>query len=286
MKKFLLSAVSLAVLSGSALSADLPSRKAPILPPPPPPPMWTGFYAGLNLGGGWSAGNGNGNAWNLYGMNGGVTNNIGSGVIGGGQIGYNYQISSLALGGMGAVIGAEADFQGTSMSSSTNHWGFIPSTVTTTTPGTVAPGVTTTGTTYTPYAYNTGKALNWFGTIRGRIGLTIIPTLLVYGTGGFAYGDVSRTNGGLYGNNYNTTQTGWTAGGGAEWMFLPNWSAKAEYLYTDLSGSGSNNNWWNAGAWNSGLGLNSVNNHTRWNTVRAGVNYHFNWDSAPVVARY
>ena len=38
MKKILLSAVSLVVLTGSALAADLPSRKAPVLPPPPPPP--------------------------------------------------------------------------------------------------------------------------------------------------------------------------------------------------------------------------------------------------------
>ncbi len=103
MKKILLSAVSLAILSGSALAADLPSRKAPVAPPPPPPPMWTGFYAGLNLGGGWSGGNGNSNAYNLDGLNGGITNNIGSngnsgGVIGGAQIGYNYQINSLGHG--------------------------------------------------------------------------------------------------------------------------------------------------------------------------------------------
>ena len=72
MKKILLSAVSLAVLSSAALAADLPSRKAPVAPPPPPPPMWTGFYAGLNLGGGWGAGNGNSSAYNLDGLNGGI----------------------------------------------------------------------------------------------------------------------------------------------------------------------------------------------------------------------
>jgi outer membrane immunogenic protein len=136
------------------------------------------------------------------------------------------------------------------------------------------------------YGNRTGVSVPWFGTVRGRIGLTVMPTLLIYGTGGFAYADVSR-NGGLLGwNNGSTTQTGWTAGGGAEWMFMPNWSAKVEYLYTDVSGGGSNNNWWNVGAGNSGLGLNSVNNHTRWNTVRAGVNYHFNWGAVPVVAKY
>ena len=269
MKKILLSAVSLAVLTGSALAADLPSRKAaPVLPPPPPPPMWTGFYAGLNIGGGWDAGNGNGNAWNLYGMNGGVTNAMSGGVIGGGQIGYNYQISSLALGGMGALIGAEADFQGTSMGSSTgSQYGYL------------ANINRNNQLVYVPGWVGGGTSIPWFGTVRGRLGLTVMPTLLIYGTGGFAYADVQRGNGGWNGNQ-SATQTGWTAGGGAEWMFMPNWSAKAEYLYTDVSGG--NSGWGN----NLGISLNSVNNHTRWNTVRAGVNYHFNWGAAPVVAKY
>ena len=271
MKKLLLSAVALAAMTASALAADLPSRKAApaYVPPPPPPPMWTGFYAGLNIGGGWDAGNGNSNAWNLYGMNGGVTNGMSGGVIGGGQVGYNYQLNGLggagSLGGMGLLVGAEADFQGSSMGSNGNGGNYYY---------------------FGNYGSRTGVSVPWFGTVRGRLGLTVMPTLLIYGTGGFAYADVSR-NGGLLGwNNGSTTQTGWTAGGGAEWMFMPNWSAKAEYLYTDVSGSGTNNNWANFGAWNSGLGINSVNNHTRWNTVRAGVNYHFNWGAAPVVAKY
>ena len=62
MKKilFAVSAVALALSAGSAMAADLPSRKeAPVyVPPPPPPPMWTGFYAGLNIGGGWGDNNG------------------------------------------------------------------------------------------------------------------------------------------------------------------------------------------------------------------------------------
>jgi outer membrane immunogenic protein len=271
MKKILLSAVSLAVLTGSALAADLPSRKAPVVAPPPPP-MWTGFYAGVNLGGGWGAGGGNGNMWNLDGMNGGITNNIGGsggsgGFIGGGQIGYNYQVSSLAMGGMGALIGAEADIQGTSMGSTSGsrRYGYLANIGNN---GTVG---------YVPGWVGGGVNVPWFGTVRGRLGLTVMPTLLIYGTGGFAYGEVQR-NGGW--NSNSATQTGWTAGGGAEWMFMPNWSTKVEYLYTDISGGNTNtfNNW--------GTSLNNVNNHTRWNTVRAGVNYHFNWGAAPVVAKY
>ncbi len=269
MKKILLSAVSLAVLSGSALAADLPSRKAPVAPPPPPAPLWTGFYAGLNLGGGWSGGNGNANAYNLGGANGGITNNIGGGVIGGVQVGYNYQLNNLAGGALsGVVIGAEADFQGTSMSHSANGIGFLP-----------AAGTWPNYTGYAPYWRNGGASLPWYGTVRGRIGYSVMPTLLVYGTGGFAYGDTTRTTG--YGQSVSATQTGWTAGGGVEWMFMPNWSTKVEYLYTDISGGNSNSY-----GWNVGTSLNNVNNHTRWNTVRAGVNYHFNWAAAPVVAAF
>ncbi|MGA9826621.1 MAG: porin family protein, partial [Methylocystis sp.] len=58
---FTVSAIALAISAGSAIAADLPSRKeAPVyVPPPPPPPLWTGFYAGLNIGGGWSSNGGN-----------------------------------------------------------------------------------------------------------------------------------------------------------------------------------------------------------------------------------
>jgi outer membrane immunogenic protein len=133
MKNLLAStAIALALAAGSAFAADLPSRKeAPVyVPPPPPPPMWTGFYGGLNIGGGWSA-NSNNNSYlpyadTTYGIGstpfpgaspnlfflpgGGQTNSNTGGVVGGGQVGYNYQINQF-------VIGAETDFQGTSMGS-------------------------------------------------------------------------------------------------------------------------------------------------------------------------
>ena len=61
---------------------------------------------------------------------------------------------------------------------------------------------------------------------------------------------------------------------------MPNWSAKLEYLYSDISGGNDN-------GFNAGIGINNVNNHTRWNTVRAGMNYHFNLVApAPVLAKY
>lgn len=275
--KTALSVIALAGLlaAGAAHGADLPYRKAP--PPPayiPPPPLmtWTGFYAGLNLGGGWQdatssnvwnpawawGGPGWDHGWNGWGPGWGWSgNNSGGsgGVVGGGQLGYNYQFSPWL------VVGVETDFQGTSIgsngASNWQGWGG---------------GVDT-------------ARINWFGTVRGRAGITFpgMPGLLIYGTGGFAYGDVQRN---FWWSNNSVVQTGWTAGGGAEWMFLPNWSVKGEYLYTELSGN--QQNFW----WNPGWSLNNINNRTRFHTVRAGVNYHFNLFgaaapfAAPVAARY
>ena len=72
-------------------------------------------------------------------------------------------------------------------------------------------------------AINGGNlVLDYIGTVRGRAGRLSTPTLLVYGTAGFAYGGVSAWS-------QTNIRSGWTAGGGLEWMFAPNWSAKVEY---------------------------------------------------------
>ncbi len=107
--------------------------------------------------------------------------------------------------------------------------------------------------------------------MRGRAGWLFTPTLLVYGTAGFAYGGVQAWS-------YTNTRTGWTAGGGLEWMFAPRWSAKVEYLYADLDSGGTTGGF----GWNWGYHF-----HPQLNIVRAGVNYHFNWaEPAPVLAKY
>ena len=118
MKNLLAStAIALALAAGSAMAADLPSRKeAPVyVPPPPPPPMWTGFYVGLNIGGGWDANSGKSGASAYYdptypigaipntavgpnlfflpGSGNTLGNNTG-GVVGGGQIGYDFQFGN------------------------------------------------------------------------------------------------------------------------------------------------------------------------------------------------
>jgi outer membrane immunogenic protein len=138
----------------------------------------------------------------------------------------------------------------------------------------------------------------WFGTFRGRVGVLADPTLLLYGTGGLAYGNFSfssqatsvgqtyrgatgTTTSPLNGTATNTvgpglsdstTRVGFAVGAGAEKKFTRNWSAKLEYLYLDL---GSN-------TFLSGTGsATRVSLHD--NIIRAGVNYQFD---APVVAKY
>jgi outer membrane immunogenic protein len=262
-------AVAMAMAAGAAQAADLPSRKGPppVYLPPPPVFSWTGFYVGVNLGGGWRDTNNNNNNWAPFvdpatgavlfvpSWNGG--NNNSGGVVGGGQIGYNFQFSPWL------VVGVETDFQGTSIGSggNNNNWGWG-----------LGLGLGNGG---------HEARLPWFGTVRGRLGVTPLdPHFLIYGTGGFAYGELQTT--GIW-NTFNRTGTGWTAGGGIEWAFLPNWSAKVEYLYTDLSNFQNNDSWGGCG----GLFGQGCNRHYRFNTVRAGLNYHFNFSSpAPVVAKY
>ncbi len=281
MKMTAAAGLALALVGGSAFAADLPSRKAaPVYAPPAPAFSWNGLYGGVNIGYGWSAssfesgslaypGTAIGSAWN-------GSNDI-NGVLGGGQIGYNYQISPWL------VVGVEADIQAADINSQSNVAvaGFPASSARST-------------------SINSAKSVDWFGTVRGRVGVTLpsMPNLLVYGTGGFAYGDVNHTlsiadaspAAVVIGRaNYFDTATGWTAGGGVEWSpaAFPAWSVKVEYLYTDLGST-------NLGA----LGTLSApasaspfvathSSPTRFNTIRAGLNWHFNpFASAPVLAKF
>ena len=304
---FAATAMALIISAGSAVAADLPSRKeAPVYVPPPPPPLWTGFYVGLNAGGTF------GGSQSVTTTGGPISNNslypAGSsavanglgvasnyvlpvnngGFIGGGQIGYNYQIQQF-------VIGLEADIQGVAGSSSS------------------ASAVT--GASLAPYGFpaksyvaggSVTKSLGYLGTVRGRIGYLFTPTLLFYGTGGLAYGGANLSNSYfaqeslgpsvyppvLGSSYYSDTLVGWTAGAGVEWMFLPNWSAKVEYLYYDIgtvTTHGSLLVQSNSTAAGASWGIAGQNTSAKFDghIVRAGVNYHFNWGApAPVVAKY
>jgi outer membrane immunogenic protein len=273
--------------------------------------MWTGFYVGLNAGYGWDA------SPNVYTSAAGTKADIESifvvpppyiaadalsatsvasaranGFIGGGQAGYNYQW------GNNFVVGLEADIQGAGIR---GRGGFL---------GLGSASVDFEGATFTDNVVSTvehRKTVDWLGTVRGRLGYLVTPTLLAFATGGLAYGGVTadttiaqswagndlgpllQTTGGA--GHYSNTRVGWTVGGGLEWMFAPNISVKAEYLYYDLGsatwGSGpASTSFTSPGA---GTFVDSIvlQSRTRFDghIARAGVNYHFNW-GAPVVAGY
>jgi outer membrane immunogenic protein len=307
MKKALSVAALALAMTGSALAADLPHYKAPPPPPPPPPPLWTGFYVGLNAGGTWANSNsirtvaapipvanpginpaafgplaaalaGSASSYLSSGGNGGF--------IGGGQIGYNWQFYN------SFVAGVEADIQGIAGTSGTQTAvagapviGF---------PGEVYFGVS-----------SARRSVDYIGTVRGRVGWLFTPTLLLYGTGGLAYGGVSLTTsyfGGetptfagfapaFGGTSFSDTRVGWTAGGGLEWMFWPNWSAKVEYLYYDLGNVTTSSFIAHSPGHPLAPGVvaaAATQTTTRFNgnIVRVGLNYHFNWGAAPIVAKY
>jgi outer membrane immunogenic protein len=107
--------------------------------------------------------------------------------------------------------------------------------------------------TFAPYKFSNP----WFGTLRARAGYAL-NNLLFYGTFGLAYGEIK---GEFFGLDESKTHVGWTAGLGMEVGLTPNWSAKVEYLYMDLS--------------NRAYSITGVTNGFESNMLRFGVNYHF-----------
>jgi outer membrane immunogenic protein len=297
----LLASAGAVALTGVALAADLATRAPPpVYLPPPPVFTWTGLYVGLNAGGTWSSSNSvNTTAVPLFAAptfapeltlsSALATTSVpisNSGFIGGGQIGYNYQFAN------NFVAGIEADIQGVAASNRTDTVfgsgvpvGFPAETINST--------------------VTARERIDYIGTVRGRLGFTITPTFLVYGTGGLAYGGVnssvaiSQQNlpaGSTFGAPFSSfgrisdTRVGWTAGGGLEWLFAPNWSVKVEYLYYDLRTptfalSPLTNTFTTGGVVYSSAPF--AKTRFTGNIVRAGLNYHFNlWGPAPVVAKY
>jgi outer membrane immunogenic protein len=231
--KLTLAGVSGALLlgAGAASAADLPRRTAPPATPvftAVPVFTWTGFYVGANAGYGWHTKDSSSSFA-------GADDDRG-GFVGGGQIGFNYQMGPL-------VTGLEADLQYADLQRR----------------GYTASGVTVTGTDDP-----------WFGTVRGRLGFAA-DRFLVYGTGGLAYGNVGNqrfydaVTGATYGAD--DTKVGWTLGAGVEYAFTNNLTAKVEGLYVNL---GDKDRTYTAGGVTYGDRTNG-----EFGVVRAGVNYKF-----------
>jgi outer membrane immunogenic protein len=243
----LTSALALAAFSANAADMYVPAAPGGYKDGPSPVYSWAGFYAGVNGGYGW--GTPSSKVFDLEETAGGALiaettkSFTPAGGFGGGQIGYNWQRDRL-------VFGLEADIQGADI-----HGDATTS---------VLPGVSASGST----------SLDWFGTVRGRLGYACGTTLL-YATGGFAYGDVhdklSKVDTAGSGSlSHSEVATGYVVGGGVEYSVSPTWSVKAEYQFMDL-GKGPS------------LSVDAVapvkffgvlDPEHAYSTVRVGLNYH------------
>ncbi len=202
MRSFLLaSAAAAALLSGSAFAADLPVRSsAPAFAAPAPILFsWTGFYAGLNAGYGW-----NNSSWRNVGAP--VFTNFstnGDGFVGGGHLGFNYQINQF-------VFGLEGNLDWVDVRASSLCAGG-PNTCTT--------------------------KQNWLADISGRAGFAA-DRALIYATGGVAFTEYKFSS-----NIPSTwgagSRTGWTLGGGIDYAITNNWIAGLSYKYYDFGSSTS-----------------------------------------------
>src|SRR6478672_6809494 len=291
MKKIVISALALLGTASAAFAADMRVKAPPA--PLPPPCIWCGFYIGLN--GGWAGTTGGNNSFlassfestetpsttPIFGFGNNFNNQNTSGGFGGGQIGYNWVFGGAGGygGASGWLVGVEADIQGASLSRRSNTL-FLASVD--------EPGETA--------SFTADSRLNWFGTLRGRLGFATGPVLF-YGTGGLAFGGVNNrllatfndnfdcdfascavAGVNSFNNNNNNTRWGWVAGVGIEWMFAPNWSLKGEYQYIDL-GSVTQTS---TAVVQTGVDPTEFEGviatrriNERFNTVRIGVNYHF-----------
>jgi outer membrane immunogenic protein len=270
MKKILLGAVALVAIGVvPAFAADLPAKVYAKAPPPVVVAAynWTGFYVGGDVGGAWartSVANNFLPSAAAFTVDNEAFKNSASSIVGSVHAGYNWQVSP------SAVLGVEADWSGLrANSSSTVDW--LTAGVASCSPVTSC---------FTTMSTN----ISWLASVRGRAGVLVSPNVLLYATGGVAWGRLAyageANNGSGYVGVFNgsSTNVGYVAGGGVEWMVAANWLVRAEYLYYSL-GKGPNSSVFPAPP----FGNNFDWGRTTVNTVRLGLSYKF---GGPVVARY
>jgi outer membrane immunogenic protein len=219
-------------------------------------PTWTGFYAGANVGwesvksGAWTGGPADPNTAGVFGPASFLCPAVGPGICpnnspgsataggweGGFQVGYNYQM------GPTWVVGLETDLQGSNATAGSTAFGT----------NSLPAGAFLGGAPGSGQPYTRGQTdINWFGTVRARLGWLATQTTLLYGTGGYAYGrvhqgmsgalfpgQVAAFQGGIAGDA-SKISSGWTLGFGAEQM-IPGtkFTIGLEYLYVRLDSAG------------------------------------------------
>lgn len=190
----------------NSYAADVPAARRTAVTAVPAY-SWNGFYVGANAGYSWGRAS---TDFTLAGAALTSTSVSPNGFIGGGQLGYNWQTGNI-------LLGLEADFQGSGQEGDSSF------------------GFTVGGVTFTS---RSTTSIDWFGTVRGRIGYAS-DRWLSYVTGGWAYGRATTegtTTGGGVTTPFSGSETrhGWTAGVGVEAALWNAWSWKAEYLYLDF----------------------------------------------------
>lgn len=277
MKKLGWAMGALIALALPASAADLPVRMPVKAPPMVPVWSWTGFYIGGNVGYSWGRSKTHVDYFNatsgaaIAPPAGSITDNTLklNGAIAGGQAGYNWQLDNRW------VVGIEGDIQWSGQKGDANFLCATPVGF----GGVCSPGITAVPAGFTGTSLSLEQKLEWFGTLRGRLGVTVTPEVLVYATGGLAFGEI-KTSGTLSGAtlamtiastgfSHSETNAGWTVGAGLEARLSGNWTGKIEYLYMDLgsvSGSVTNTPANVRAAYSS-----DITDHI----VRVGVNYKF-----------
>ena len=244
MKKFLIATAALVALgSASAVAADLPARtytKAPVYAAPVY--NWTGFYVGAHIG---AAFNQNDSFSQVGFAPALVRSGNDASFLGGGQVGADYQFSPNWL------VGIEGQISGITSNNRTFSDG-------------VAGGVTFT------------DKNDWLASVTGRLGYVWGPGV-IYAKGGVAFRDTNNfaASAAALPAVVGQNDTGYTVGGGLEYMFAPAWSAKLEDQYYNFDTTTVTSTAIPA----------SFSYRDDLHTVKLGVNYHFNW-GGPVVAKY
>jgi outer membrane immunogenic protein len=262
---FVSAALGTAAFAGTEAYSGKEMKQVAPAPPPECDFTWTGFYFGGNAGYGWGHADTDfeplPDAATFVSLKPRELSPDPGGFIGGGQVGYNYQVNKWF------VLGAEADFQGTDIEGDDS----------------TSPIVQFSGLPNAPDSFLFAhERMQWLGTVRGRIGFAPICRLLIYGTGGFAYGNVdysANTNFGAgnptYPVDFSETKTGWTAGGGVEYALTNHWTVRAEYLHYDLGDEHRTQNELIGGVPAGPPFFVRYNFETSGEIVRAGFNFKF-----------
>jgi outer membrane immunogenic protein len=174
-----------------------------------------------------------------------------SGIFAGGQIGVNWQVENFLLGVVGDI-------------SWTNLEGNLEA------DGTVLESI--------DFDFSAGSEVNWFGTIRGRLGWLWTPTFMTYVTGGGAFGNIEASahldinNNEIFDVSDDSTEWGWTVGGGAEYKITENLTFLAEYLFIDLG----KRNLFNETFEGQEVDIEvNIDEDTQFHTLKAGFNWLF-----------